>query len=159
MPVVWRLTPPQFADALDGEGSRPLGGRWNSPGSAVLYASEHLSLCVLEVYVHMAPGQRYTLPAFEAVRISVPDDAGTTRVSTIELERLVSASDPDSACRAVGDRWLAANAHLMLAAPSVIVPEELNIMLNPAHPRMGDVTVLAKRPFRFDARLAVRWPA
>ena len=119
----------------------------------MVYASEHLSLCVLEVYVHLAPAQRNALPEFEAVRISVPDDAGTTHVSINELKELLSAPDPASACRFAGDRWLAAGADLMLTAPSVIVPEELSIMLNPAHPRMRDVAIVSTRRFRFDPRL------
>jgi hypothetical protein len=40
----------------------------------------------------------------------------------------------------------------MLTAPSVIVPEELNVMLNPLHPRMRDVSIVSMRRFRFDPR-------
>ena len=38
--------------ALDGEGARIHGGRWNLPGSRVVYASATLSLAVLEMLVH-----------------------------------------------------------------------------------------------------------
>ena len=48
MATAWRLSPPAFARALDGEGNRVFGARWNSPGHGVVYASENLSLCVLE---------------------------------------------------------------------------------------------------------------
>lgn len=153
MPLIWRLTPPEFADALDGEGSRELGGRWNSPGTAIVYASEHLSLCILEVYVHLSPAQRDALPEFAAVRISVPDDVAAARISLEQLEKLMSEPAPEAACRAAGDRWLAAGKELILTAPSVIVPEESNIMLNPLHPRMRDVAIVSARRFRFDPRL------
>jgi len=156
MPVVWRLTAPAYADVLTGEGNRVVGARWNSPGRGVVYTSAHLSLAILETYVHLAPAQRETLAEFEAVRISVPDDAGATRVSTDAFNALLSTSDPESACRAVGDRWLAAAADLMLVAPSVVVPEEANIMLNPAHPRMRKVAIVSARRFHFDSRLARR---
>jgi RES domain-containing protein len=63
-------------------------------------------------------------------------------------------ADPISASRAVGDRWIDAQAALVLVVPSVIFPEEANLILNPAHARMRDVSIAATRPFRFDARLA-----
>ena len=159
MRIVWRLSAPGYADVLTGEGNRMFGARWNSPGRGVVYTSAHLSLAVLETYVHLPLARREMLPEFEAVRIGVPDDASRTQISRDEFDALMSAEDAVAACRAVGDGWLAVGADLILEAPSVIVPEESNIMLNAAHARMADVTVLAKRMFRFDARLSIRGPA
>jgi RES domain-containing protein len=152
--IVWRLTPPPFAFILNGEGNRSFGARWNSPGRGVVYTCEHLSLSVLETYVHIPPEQRDSLPEFEAVRITFPDDAGTTTVSIPHLAKLLSSDDPQAACREIGDRWLASGADLVLVAPSVVVSEESNFMLNPAHPRMQEVAILSTRRFRFDPRLA-----
>jgi RES domain-containing protein len=39
---------------LDGLGAKSVGGRWNSPGRAVVYMAESISLAVLENLVHMA---------------------------------------------------------------------------------------------------------
>lgn len=154
MATVWRLTPPAFARMLDGEGSREPGGRWNSPGGRVVYTSSHLSLSVLEVYVHIAPSLRDELPDFEAVRINVPDDASALDISIEQFERLMAERDSMAACQAAGDDWLSRGSDLVFRAPSVLVPEEINIMLNPAHPRMKDVSILSARRFRFDPRLA-----
>jgi RES domain-containing protein len=155
MPIVWRLTPPAFAYSLDGAGNRVTGARWNSPGRrGVVYTCANLSLCVLETYVHIPPSLRLTLPDFEAVRIDIPDNAPATQITIPELERLLSMPDPESACRAIGDQWLARGTELILAAPSVVVPEESNIMLNPAHPSMRKVTILSTQRFQFDQRLA-----
>ena len=153
MATVWRLTPPAFARALNGEGSKLAGGRWNSPGIALLYTSSHLSLCVLEVFVNIPPALRDGLDAFEAVRLRIPDDAGTTQISIGEFATMLAAPEPLGACRVAGDRFIADARDLVLAAPSVIVPEELNLMLNPAHPRMGDVAIISSRRFRFDPRI------
>jgi RES domain-containing protein len=152
--IVWRLSPPAFAHALTGEGNRIVGARWNSPGQGVVYTCAHLSLCVLETYVHIPPEQRLSLPDFEAVRLGIPDDAGTSEVTVAELEHLLAMPNAEVACRARGDRWLASGSDLVLVAPSVVVPEEANLMLNPAHPRMRDVAVLSSRRFRFDPRLS-----
>ena len=153
MATVWRLTPPAFARALDGEGSKFAAGRWNSSGIALLYTSSHLSLGVLEVFVNIPPALRDGLDAFEAVRLRIPDDAGTTQISIGEFAKMLAAPEPLGACRVAGDRFIADARDLVLAAPSVIVPEELNLMLNPAHPRMGDVAIVSSRRFRFDPRL------
>jgi len=152
MAIVWRLAPTIHARSLDGEGNRIMGARWNSPGHGVVYTCANLSLSVLEAYVHIPALLRINLPDFEAVRLSIPDDAGTKEIGIDEFETMLSAADPHAACRAAGDQWIAEGQNLVLAAPSVIVPEEINVMLNPAHPRMRDVEIVSTRRFRFDAR-------
>lgn len=155
MAFVWRLSAPAFADALDGAGNRVYGARWNSPGRGVVYTGANLSLCVLETYVHFPAVQREAIPDFVALQIRVPDDAGVTQVSAADLEQLLSTGDP-LPCRATGDRWLDAGADLLLTAPSVVVAEDSNIMINPQHPRMNEVAIVGRRRFRFDPRLKVR---
>jgi hypothetical protein len=107
----------------------------------------------LEAFVHLPQELRDELPDMEAVRLDVPDDAGASDVSRTQLERLMAAPDPLGACQAVGDRWLSAGADLVFKAPSVLIPEETNVMLNPLHPDMRRVRIVSTRPFRFDPRL------
>ena len=154
MPIVWRLTRAQFAEQLDGEGARLFGGRWNSHGRRALYTSSHLSLSVLEAYGHIPPELRDVLPILQAVRISIPDDASTAHISQEQLVTLLESEDPMAACRAMGDSWLDRNTELVLQVPSILVPEEMNLILNPAHPRMREVEINSSRAFRFDPRLA-----
>jgi RES domain-containing protein len=48
----WRICKARYATrAFDGEGARVYGGRWNSPGTRVAYASESVALATLEVLV------------------------------------------------------------------------------------------------------------
>ena len=50
----WRIVPEDSAaKAFDGEGARLYGGRWNSVGVAMVYASQHKSLAALEARVHI----------------------------------------------------------------------------------------------------------
>lgn len=69
--LVWRLALGRYP-ALDGEGARLYGGRWNSPGTAMVYAATHIALALLEQLVHVSPAR---LPAsFQALAIELPDD-------------------------------------------------------------------------------------
>jgi RES domain-containing protein len=151
--LVWRLSPPALARALDGAGNRIVGARWNSPGHGVVYTCVHLSLCVLETHVHFPASQRLSLPQFEAVRLDVPDNAGISEISLLEWSDLLSTADHEGACRSRGDQWLMEFRDLVLIAPSVVVPEDHNVMLNPEHPRMRDVSIVSTRRFNFDPRL------
>lgn len=148
MAEVWRLADPRFAADLEGSGNRIHGARWNSPGRGVLYTSENLSLCVLETLVHLPGALRVSLPPRIAIRLSYPDEAGT-----LELRALPETARATK-CRAAGDRWLAEGKALVLKAPSIVVPQEFNVMFNPAHPLMREVRVIEQVPFRFDERLA-----
>jgi RES domain-containing protein len=155
MPLVWRLARPEFAGHLDGEGSKLEGGRWNPIGVPALYTSQHLSLSVLEIYVHLPPQMRDALPVLTAVQISIPDKAGVTRVPLERLAELVGSADPLRACQAIGKAWISRGRDLMLQVPSIIVPEESNLILNPAHPHMAAVAIVSSRAFHFDPRLAM----
>src|SRR3954454_6873171 len=54
----------------DSEGARLFPGRWNTPTSPIIYASEHYSTAMLEKLVHsstvLPPNQHY-------VRITIPN--------------------------------------------------------------------------------------
>lgn len=156
MPLVWRLARSEFANELDGEGSRIFGARWTSRGRNAVYAASHLSLGVLEVYVNIAPELRDDLPVLQAVRIAIPDDAAATQISQEQLAGFIVQDDPTAVSRRVGDNWLDRGDTLVLEVPSVLVPEETNLILNPAHPRMREVKIVSTRAFHFDPRLVVR---
>jgi len=156
MPDVWRLIRPEYAERLDGEGSKIAGGRWNSIGRNAVYTSPHLSLAVLEVYVNIAQELRDNLPILQAVRIAIPDDVRATEISQAQFASLIAAPDPIAESRTIGDDWLDQGDTLVLQAPSVLIPEEPNLILNPAHPRMREVRIVSARAFHFDPRLVVR---
>ena len=50
---VYRVCRARYA-RLDGEGANLAGGRWNSPGHAVVYMAQSVALAVLENLVHMS---------------------------------------------------------------------------------------------------------
>jgi RES domain-containing protein len=147
---VWRLARRVHA-ALDGEGARRAGGRWNSPGQPLVYTSGALSLCVLELLVHTDPDLvPQDLRAFEI------DCPPSMKVEILDVTTLPSnwRQIPNHpACRSLGDAWLKRASHAVLAVPSAVVPEELNYLINPAHPEAGQIKVVRSRGFAFDQRL------
>ena len=149
--VAWRLVNPRYAPGIDGEGARLWGGRWNSPGTPVVYAASSLALAVLEYLVHVPPSMRRAgkFPELTAVRLSTA--AAGIAEADIDL-REVLAADGKALCRARGDEWLAGAATPGLRVPSVIVPQERNILLNPRHPNF-DARIEASEPFGLDPRL------
>lgn len=149
--VLWRLVKPDYAPGLDGEGARLAGGRWNSPGRAVVYCSESLALAVLESFVHLPPAMRGAarLPEMTAVKLALPEGAELWAPEEAELPEPGDAE----ACREFGDEWLAAGRTLALRVPSAVVPLECNVLVNPAHADAAGIEVLAEAPFRFDRRM------
>jgi len=150
MGLVWRLADPRFASDMEGSGNRIHGARWNSPGRGVLYTSETLSLSVLETLVHLPAAMRSRLPPRVALQIDYPDDADAVDIAALpETARAAK-------CRATGDRWLDEGRALLLRAPSIVVPQEKNVMFNPRHPRMREVRIVDEVAFSFDDRLMFR---
>ncbi len=140
---VWRVCRRPFAD-LSGEGARLYGGRWNSPGRPMVYAAESAALAVLEVRVHLDLDWRV-----------LPDDYVLMAIETGDLVAETLAETPADP-RAAGDAWLASGRSALLRAPSFIVPESANLLINPAHRDAARLAVASIRPFAFDARL---WPS
>lgn len=150
--IVWRITRAAHR-ALDGEGARLHGGRWNGEGRAVVYTSASLSLAALEYLVHVEP---LLAPSdLIAMEIALPDAAGMGASVTPED---FPAGDwrqcPAPEWQAeLGDLWIDDATFLWLAVPSAVVPEEYNILINPLNSGMSSVRVLSTRPFSFDGRL------
>lgn len=136
---------------MDGEGARRAGGRWNNPGTAVVYTSSTLSLAALEYLVHIdiedAPGDLI------AMQIEAPDDVPIEKVAADGLPDFWRREPRHRACVEIGERWLAQGQMLALRVPSAVIPEEANWLINPAHSDAGRLRVMSARRFTFDPRL------
>ena len=149
---LWRLVKPRHAGtAFDGEGAYRFGGRWNSPGQRVVYASGSLSLALLETLVHLDPAGH--LPALSVFRIDLPPALLHTETFST-LDRLSGGLPwPMGETRARGDAWNRARTSPALAVPSTIVPLESNYLLNPQHPDFDQIKIGKPQPFALDSRL------
>lgn len=144
--TLWRIVKASRAStAFDGEGARLNGGRWNSPGVSAVYLSATKSLALLEILVHLDPidapkrwiGFRATLQ---------PDQIETVKLPARWPVR-------EARTQHIGDEWLKSRRSVALALPSVIVPEEYNYLLNPAHPDFTKIEFSSPLPFTLDLRL------
>ena len=139
--------------AFDGEGARLHGGRWNRRGTAVIYASESLSLAALELLVHAEPS---LLPAdLVSVIADVPESVSIESVAARELPRDWRRYPAPEALADRGTEWAKSGRTAVLAVPSALIPRERNFLLNPAHPDFRKIRPQTPEPFALDARLRV----
>ena len=154
MITAWRLVKSRHARAaFDGEGARLYGGRWNSPGTRVAYASDSVALAALEVLAHLQ--STAVLQAYSLAAIRFPEAA----VEALDPASLPAdwqrfPSPPEN--QALGDTWVAQGRSLVLRVPSAIVPSASNYLINPAHARFGAAVIEMPEPFAFDPRLLKR---
>ncbi len=151
---VFRLVDEAFADtAFTGEGARRYGGRWNSPGIAVIYTAASLSLAQLELLVHIENADvlmRYWL----YFPVEVDERAVLHVRDYAELPANHARWPGPSETRRIGDRWAAEEASVGLSVPSVITPGEGNLLLNPWHSDYATAVRIGHRErFVFDRRL------
>jgi len=131
----------------DYTGAMLAGGRWNPIGTPMLYAAQHLSLACIEVLVHLDKSQ---LPRdYVWSRTELPNAPGTLPFGN--LNHVAS-------CQAAGHSWVAAGNQLAIRVPSIVIPEEANVLLNPNHTGYHQLTWSEPRPFRFDPRLFITEP-
>lgn len=151
--VVWRIARrPHALDRL-GIGARQDGGRWNSPGTSVIYAGRTIAIAALEKFVHLAG---IAPPDLVLVRVELPDDDSAEQPERADLPAdwdLVPAAPGSTE---FGTTWVRENRSLVLYAPSVLVPEERNAVLNPDHPEFAAVKMFIERDFHYDPRMYLR---
>ena len=155
---VWRIasdTRDYEADDLSGKGAEISGGRWNDKGTPVVYTSANRALAALETIVHLNAGglplNRYL------IEITIPN-AIWDAAEVIDASSAPVGWDAEPASKTSSDfgtRWARSNARLLLRVPSVIVPEESNVLINPRHPDIAKITARKLRKWLYDPR-AVR---
>lgn len=151
MPEAWRIVKKRHVQAaFAGEGARRYGGRWNSPGTSVVYASESRALCLLEVLA----GLRSVKPIEAYLIIPIRfDNSLLTRLEPGILPAEWRQSPPPPSIQQIGDRWAEEQRSVVLRVPSSIVPDEANYLISPAHPDFARIEIGAPEELSIDSRL------
>lgn len=151
MARAWRIVKRKHApNAFTGDGARLFGGRWNYPGTALVYMAETRSLAALEMLVHLDGAE--LLGAY----VTIGAEFDSELVETVDLAALPVNWRGDAALesiRTLGVEWAASGRSAVLRVPSVVIPEEANYLLNPRHPLYSRVSIGRPVPFEFDTRL------
>ena len=154
MPSAWRIVRAAHGNsAFSGDGARIYGGRWNSPGTAVIYVSEHESLAALELFVHLtplSPDDRYRSFRLEW------EDKLTEYFLVKNLPVKWNAEPPTIQTMQIGDDWVQAGKSVALGVPSVLSRSEMNFLLNPKHVDFKKIKISRPVDYRFDSRLLNR---
>lgn len=137
--------------AFDGEGARIAGGRWNSPGTRVVYTAGTIALAALEMLVHL---DRAAPLAAYVVFTCTFDDSLVADPGALPEEWSVLPTTADA--RRVGDVWSHGLASAILRVPSAVIAEEHNYLLNPLHRDFNKIDISEPRAFSFDPRLVGR---
>ncbi len=146
--ISYRLVKQRHArSAFDGEGARLYGGRWNSQGIPIVYTSDSLALCCLEIFVH--------LPSYHLLKDYVYMQVGfdSDLVTEAQLVDGWDASPVSKVSQSIGDQWVSDNVSPILLVPSVIIPEGVSYLLNIAHPDFDRIKIGDQVEMDFDPRL------
>jgi RES domain-containing protein len=131
------------------KGARVRGGRWNPIGSEVIYASEHLSLSLLELRVHL---HHVPLPAsYQYVEFFSREEVSCEKVESQGFNSWDINDRHET--QNYGRLWLKEQRSLILFIPSIILPHEYNMVINPAHFEFSLLIVCKPQPLAFDTRL------
>jgi RES domain-containing protein len=148
---VYRIFDRAYRDvALSGDGAAMWGGRWNSVGVRVVYASETLALAVLEM---LANARSKVPPGKVFITLDIPSGVRIERLKRQALPVRWTESPAPLRLQEVGDAWVRSRRSVALVVPSAIVPVDHNVLLNPAHPDFRRIKVGALRGIPVDARL------
>jgi RES domain-containing protein len=151
MPQAFRLIKAKYAaEAFTGDGARRYGGRWNTAGTPVVYASSSIALAILEVLVNLEDAAELRHYRLAEARFE------SKLMRRLDPARLPANWRHDPAppeVVALGQEWLVAGSSAVLEVPSAVVAEERNFLLNPRHPQFAQVTLMEPRSFAFDPRL------
>ncbi len=139
-----------YLSDLSGYGAYKYGGRWNSKGNYLLYTASNPSLALLECVFHVAP----LIPgiSFCMIKIDVTAESMLT-ITGDELKPGWDSSQGLEYCKSIGDQFIRDRKYLMLRVPSAILSIEWNILINPKHPLVTEVTLNKNILIAIDPRL------
>lgn len=148
------MTPAAHADrALTGAGAALRGGRWNSKGMPAVYASLDAATTVLEMLTTFDP-EDAPEAGFRLLQLELPDDVPVWEPALKDLPEGWDLAEKTTEAQSFGDAFLDRGRELALIVPSATLSESRNAVINPSHPRAGEIKIARAREFSFDPR----WP-
>ena len=121
-----------------------VGGRWNSPGLGVIYASPSHAGAMLECLARAGIG-----------KVPRTHVAGAVAVERYDENSLPVGWDHADlrVARAFGNAWIRDLRTAVLVVPSVVARREGSVLINPRHPDFRGIAAGTPEPVVWDARL------
>lgn len=133
---------------FDATGSRRYPGRWNTPECPVIYASLNYATAPVEKLAH---GNGRLPPNQHFVTVTVARGLSYEVITKDGLPGW-DAEEPRKS-REFGAGWVRERRSLILLVPSYVARIETNVLINPDHEELVDVTASLAEPVWWDARL------
>lgn len=146
----FRIAHNQFANDLTGYGAELYGGRWNPKGIPAVYAAQSISLATLEKLVH----SEGIIPVNHSLMaLDVAEMSEVKKFDVTDLSDSWFTVDTIAQSQQFAMDHLFNTGRFGILVPSIVVPEEHNLVLNPKHPQIATVRISRLRPFDLDQRL------
>jgi RES domain-containing protein len=108
-------------------------------------------LAVLEFFVHL--NRNRTVKDLVLTSAEIPNDIRIERVEVSNLPPRWRESPAPEYLHSIGNDWITKHLSAVLAVPSVVIPQENNYLLDPAHPDFKHIRINRSSPFSFDPRI------
>ncbi len=142
--TLWRIS---TYDALDGVGAHRFGGRWNTPGHAVVYLADSPAAAMLETLVHLTRDDNGLPDSFRLMRVEF---SVSPSIATLDTP---AEPAPLRMTQKAGDTWLEGGDSAIARVASIVVPLTWNYLLNPLHAEAANATVAKMSQHLYDPRL------
>lgn len=134
--IVYRLANEKYVH-LQASGTP---NRWNRSEQFVIYASQSISLCALELLAHTSGIRPKGVFKIMEIEITEPVCIFEVGLETLPLDwQKLSAYH---LTQKIGSTRYQSKEHLLLKIPSAIVPTEFNFAINTRHPDFNEQTQL-----------------
>jgi RES domain-containing protein len=114
------------------------------------YLAEHLSLAMIEYFVHIDASD----PPKDLVVVAadIPDRVSRVVLTPQTLPPNWRQVPAPPSLATIGDSFAAEPKSAILVLPSALVPSESNWLVNPLHAEFAKIQVQPAEPFHYDAR-------
>jgi RES domain-containing protein len=149
--TAWRTTRKKYVrEAFSGDGAKQFGGRWNPPGTPMVYTAQSLSLAILELIVHLEDDGDIT--SYAAIPVTFPRALVQILPESRWPDKWFSLPIAEPS-QQVGKEWVDAMSSVVLQVPSSVVPRESNFLINPLHPKFSKLKIGSPQSLHIDQRL------
>ena len=148
--IIYRIGNAANAKDLTGNGAKLNGGRWNNISVPCVYTAESRALAVLEYSVNVP------LSAILRALAITTIDTGRTAIQELSVSDLPGdwrVSPAPSSAKDLGSDLLKKLEAAIIKIPSIVIPEEFNYILNPAHPDAKNFKIVEVKDFVYDIRI------